>query len=118
MNRNTNLGLNRIVCIVLIIALFTSLVACGSDKTSENIAANQATEEVAGTENQAEAAAAKPESKEEPADKTDKADSDAAENDNNEVKNNALDEFEVYGTFSEFVTYDIGYVPGFGAILF
>ena len=109
MNRNTNLGLNRIVCIVLIIALFTSLVACGSDKTSENIAANQATEEVDGTSNQAEAeaAAAKPESKEEPADKTDKADSDAAENDNNEVKNNALYEFEVYGTFSEFVTNDI-----------
>ena len=85
MNRNTNLGLNRIVCIVLIIALFTSLVACGSDKTSENIAANQATEEVDGTENQAEAeaAAAKPESKEEPADKTDKADSDAADSKNN-----------------------------------
>ena len=75
MNRNTNLGLNRIVCIVFLLALFTSLVACGSDKTSENIAANQATEEVDGTENQAEAeaAAAKPESKEEPADKTDKA---------------------------------------------
>lgn len=107
MNRNTNLGLNRIVCIVFLLALFTSLVACGSDKTSENIAANQATEEVAGTENQAEAAAAKPESKEEPADKTYKADSDAAENDNNEVKNNALDEFEVYGTFSEFTTNDI-----------
>ena len=109
MNRNTNSGLNRIVCIVLIIALFTSLVACGSDKTSENIAANQATEEVDGTENQAEAeaAAAKPESKEEPADKTDKADSDAAENDNNEVKNNALDEFKVYGKFAEFTTYDI-----------
>ena len=109
MNRNKNLGLNRIVCIVFLLALFTSLVACGSDKTSENIAANQATEEVDGTENQAEAeaAAAKPESKEEPADKTDKADSDAAENDNNEVKNNALDEFEVYGTFSEFVTNDI-----------
>ena len=49
MNRNTNLGLNRIVCIVFLLALFTSLVACGSDKTSENIAANQATEEVYGT---------------------------------------------------------------------
>ena len=49
MNRNTNLGLNRIVCIVLLLALFTSLVACGSDKTSGNIAANQATEEVYGT---------------------------------------------------------------------
>ena len=109
MNRNTNLGLNRIVCIVFLLALFTSLVACGSDKTSENIAANQATEEVDGTENQAEAeaAAAKPESKEEPADKTDKADSDAAENDNNEVKNNALDEFKVYGKFAEFTTNDI-----------
>ena len=58
MNRNTNLGLNRIVCIVFLLALFTSLVACGSDKTSENIAANQATEEVDGTENQAEAEAA------------------------------------------------------------
>ena len=109
MNRNTNLGLNRIVCIVFLLALFTSLVACGSDKTSENIAANQATEEVDGTSNQAEAeaAAAKPESKEEPADKTDKADSDAAENDNNEVKNNALDEFKVYGKFAEFTTNDI-----------
>ena len=109
MNRNTNLGLNRIVCIVFLLALFTSLVACGSDKTSENIAANQATEEVDGTENQAEAeaAVAKPESKEEPADKTDKADSDAAENDNNEVKNNALDEFKVYGKFAEFTTNDI-----------
>lgn len=109
MNRNTNLGLNRIVCIVFLLALFTSLVACGSDKTSENIAANQATEEVDETENQAEAeaAAAKPESKEEPADKTDKADSDAAENDNNEVKNNALDEFKVYGKFAEFTTNDI-----------
>ena len=109
MNRNTNLGLNRIVCIVLIIALFTSLVACGSDKTSENIAANQATEEVDGTENQAEAeaAAAKPESKEEPADKTDKADSDAADSKNNEVQSNALDEFKVYGKFAEFTTNDI-----------
>ena len=109
MNRNTNLGLNRIVCIVFLLALFTSLVACGSDKTSENIAANQATEEVDGTENQAEAevAEAKPESKEEPADKTDKAESDAADSKNNEVQSNALDEFEVYGTFSEFVTYDI-----------
>lgn len=109
MNRNTNLGLNRIVCIVFLLALFTSLVACGSDKTSGNIAANQATEEVDGTENQAEAeaAAAKPESKEEPADKTDKADSDAADSKNNEVQSNARDEFEVYGTFSEFVTYDI-----------
>ena len=109
MNRNTNLGLNRIVCIVFLLVLFTSLVACGSDKTSENIVANQATEEVDGTENQAEAetAAAKPESKEEPDDKTDKADSDAADSKNNEVQSNALDELEVYGTFSEFVTYDI-----------
>ena len=109
MNRNTNLGLNRIVCIVFLLALFTSLVACGSDKTSENIAANQATEEVAGTENQAEAeaAAAKPESKEEPADKTDKADSAAADSKNNEVQSNALDEFKVYGKFAEFTTNDI-----------
>lgn len=107
MNRNTNLGLNRIVCIVFLLALFTSLVACGSDKTSENIAANQATEEVAGTENQAEAAAAKPESKEEPADKTDKAESDAADSKNNEVQSNALDEFKVYGKFAEFTTNDI-----------
>lgn len=109
MNRNTNLGLNRIVRIVFLLALFTSLVACGSDKTSENIAANQATEEVAGTENQAEAeaAATKPESKEEPADKTDKADSDAADSKNNEVQSNALDEFKVYGKFAEFTTNDI-----------
>lgn len=107
MNRNTNLGLNRIVCIVFLLALFTSLVACGSDKTSENIAANQATEEVAGTENQTEAAAAKPESKEEPADKTDKAESDAADSKNNEVQSNALDEFKVYGKFAEFTTNDI-----------
>ena len=109
MNRNTNLGLNRIVCIVFLLALFTSLVACGSDKTSENIAANQATEEVDGTANQAEAevAAAKPESKEEPADKTDKAESDAADSKNNEVQSNALDEFKVYGKFAEFTTYDI-----------
>ena len=109
MNRNTNLGLNRIVCIVFLLALFTSLVACGSDKTSENIAANQATEEVDGTSNQAEAeaAAAKPESKEEPADKTDKAESDAADSKNNEVQSNALDEFKVYGKFAEFTTNDI-----------
>ena len=109
MNRNTNLGLNRIVCIVFLLALFTSLVACGSDKTSENIAANQATEEVDGTENQAEAeaAATKPESKEEQADKTDKADSDAADSKNNEVQSNALDEFKVYGKFAEFTTNDI-----------
>ncbi len=109
MNRNINSGLNRIVCIVLIIALFTSLVACGSDKTSENIAANQATEEVDGTENQAEAeaAAAKPESKEEPADKTEKEESDAADSKNNEVQSNALDEFKVYGKFAEFTTNDI-----------
>ena len=99
MNRNTNLGLNRIVCIVLIIALFTSLVACGNDKTSENIAANQATEEVDGTENQAEAEAA--------AAKPDKADSDAADSKNNEVQSNALDEFKVYGKFAEFTTNDI-----------
>ena len=109
MNRNTNLGLNRIVCIVFLLALFTSLVACGSDKTSENIAANQATEEVDGTENQAEAeaAAAKPESKEEPADKTDKADSNATDSKNNEEQSNALDEFKVYGKFAEFTTNDI-----------
>ena len=109
MNRNTNLGLNRIVCIVFLLALFTSLVACGIDKTSENIAANQATEEVDGTSNQAEAeaAAAKPESKEEPADKTDKAESDAADSKNNEVQSNALDEFKVYGKFAEFTTNDI-----------
>lgn len=109
MNRNTNLGLNRIVCIVFLLALFTSLVACGSDKTSENIAANQATEEVDGTENQAEAeaAAAKPESKEEPADKTDKADSAATDSKNNEEQSNALDEFKVYGKFAEFTTNDI-----------
>ena len=109
MNRNTNLGLNRIVRIVFLLALFTSLVACGSDKTSENIAANQATEEVDGTENQAEAeaAATKPESKEEPADKTDKADSAAADSKNNEVQSNALDEFKVYGKFAEFTTNDI-----------
>lgn len=107
MNRNTNLLLKRIESIVLLIALFTSLAACGNDNTGAGKTVNQATEPETNQETQAAEPETNPETQAEPAEKTDKADLDTTKNDNNKAQKNALDEFEAYGTFSEFSTYDI-----------
>ena len=89
MNRNTNLVLKKAVNLILLLVFFLTLTACAGEDTNDGKAANK---EDTNQENTVQ-----PE-KEEP---------DAADSKNNEVQNNALDEFEVYGTFSEFVTYDI-----------
>lgn len=107
MNRNTNLLLKRIVSIVLLIALFTSLAACGSDNTGVGKTVNQAAEPETNPVNQTAEPDDDKETQAELAEKTDKADLDTTKNDNNEAQKNALDEFEVYGNFSEFSTYDI-----------
>lgn len=89
MNRNTNLVLKKAVNLILLLAFFLMLTACAGKDTNDGKAAN------------------KEDTKQENTVQPEKEDSDAADSKNNEVQSNALDEFEVYGTFSEFVTYDI-----------
>lgn len=89
MNRNTYLVLKKAVNLILLIVFFLTLTACTGKDTNDGKAAN------------------KEDTKQENAVQPEKEDSDAADSKNNEVQSNALDEFEVYGTFSEFVTYDI-----------
>ena len=89
MNRNTNIVLKKAVNLILLLAFFLTLTACEGKDTNDGKAAN------------------KEDTKQENTVQPEKADSDAAENDNNEVKSNALDEFKVYGKFAEFTTNDI-----------
>lgn len=89
MNRNTYLVLKKAVNLILLLVFFLTLTACAGKDTNDGKAAD------------------KEDTKQENAVQPEKEESDAAENDNNEVKNNALDEFEVYGKFAEFTTNDI-----------
>lgn len=89
MNRNTYLVLKKAVNLILLLAFFLTLTACEGKDTNDGKAAN------------------KEDTKQENTVQPEKAESDAADSNNNEVQSNALDEFKVYGKFAEFTTNDI-----------